>query len=200
MSHKAVFCIANSRAQAERIVAKLKIANFSNNDISVLFPDTDTTRDFAHEIHTKAPEGALAGASAGGVVGGLIGWGASIGALVIPGIGPFLAAGPILLVLSGAAVGGMVGGLAGGLVGLGIPEFEAKRFEGKLMEGNVLLSVHTQNSEEQAIVEDVFIEGGGTDICSSRETPSPTGGIASERAPYVEDVAVAIPVSSHQGS
>src|ERR1700689_332638 len=148
MSKKSVFCIATSRNQADQIVGQLKNANFSNNDISVLFPDKDTTRDFAHEKNTKAPEGAVAGAGTGGVIGGALGWIAGIGALAIPGVGPFIAAGPIMGALSGIAVGAAVGGVAGGLIGLGIPEIEAKRYEGKIREGNLLLSVHPENSEE----------------------------------------------------
>src|ERR1700723_3820597 len=142
MSMKSVFCIATNRTQADQIVDRLKDAGFSNNDISVLFPDKDTTRDFAHEKNTKAPEGIATGVSTGGVVGGALGWLAGIGALAIPGVGPFIAAGPILAALSGAAVGAAVGGIAGGLVGLGIPELEAKRYEGKIKAGNMLLSVH----------------------------------------------------------
>ena len=122
MSKKSVFCIATSRDQADQIVDQLKTANFSNNDISVLFPDKGTTRDFAHEKNTKAPEGAVTGAGTGGVVGGALGWIAGIGALAIPGVGPFIAAGPIIAALSGAAIGAAVGGIAGGLIGLGIPE------------------------------------------------------------------------------
>src|SRR5678810_118357 len=117
MSKKSVFCIASSRDQADRIVDQLKAANFSNNDISVLFPDKGTTKDFAHEKNTKAPEGAVTGASTGGVVGGALGWIAGIGALAIPGVGPFIAAGPIMAALSGAAVGGATGGITGGLIG-----------------------------------------------------------------------------------
>ena len=124
MSQKSVFCIATTRGHADRIVDQLKAASFSNNDISVLFPDRGTTRDFAHEKNTKAPEGAVTG----GVIGGALGWIAGIGALAIPGVGPFIAAGPVMVALSGAAVGAAVGGIAGGLVGMGIPELEAKRF------------------------------------------------------------------------
>ena len=136
MSKKSVFCIAPSRNQAEQIVERLKFANFSNNDISVLFPDKGTTHDFAHEKNTKAPEGAVTGAGTGGVVGGALGWVAGIGALAIPGVGPFIAAGPIIAALSGAAIGATVGGVAGGLIGLGIPELEAKRYEGRLKQGS----------------------------------------------------------------
>src|SRR6202451_2573388 len=156
MSKKSVFCIATSRAQADLIVDRLKDANFFNDDISVLFPDRETSRDFAHEKNTKAPEGIATGASTGGVVGGALGWLAGIGALAIPGAGPFIAAGPILAALSGAAVGATVGGIAGGLIGLGIPELEAKRYEGKIKEGNLLLSVHTENAEEITRAKNIF--------------------------------------------
>jgi hypothetical protein len=114
MSTKSVFCIAASRQEAERIIDQLKVADFSNNDISVLFPDKGTPHDFAHEKHTKAPEGAVTGAGTGGVIGGALGWVAGIGALAIPGVGPFIAAGPIMAALSGAAVGAAAGGIAGG--------------------------------------------------------------------------------------
>jgi len=170
MSTKSVFCIATSRSQADLIVDRLKAANFSNNDISVLFPDTETTRDFAHEKHTKAPEGIATGAGTGGVVGGALGWLAGIGALAIPGVGPFIAAGPILAALSGAAVGATVGGIAGGLIGLGIPELEAKRYEGKIKAGNILLSVHTEDADEIKAAETIFKNAGAEDICRTGET------------------------------
>jgi len=173
MSKKSVFCITNSRDQADRIVEQLKNANFSNNDISVLFPDKGTTRDFAHEKNTKAPEGAVTGAGTGGVVGGALGWIVGIGALAIPGVGPFIAAGPILAALSGAAIGATVGGIAGGLIGLGIPELEAKRYEGKVKAGNVLLSVHTENSEEIGRAKDIFTQAGAQDICVTGEASAP---------------------------
>src|SRR4030095_12243512 len=144
---KAVFCIARTEAQATTIVEQLKAANFSNNDISVLLPDKTGTKDFAHEQHTKAPEGAATGSITGGVLGGALGGLAGIGAWAIPGVGPFIAAGPIMAALGGAAVGGTVGGIAGALVGLGIPEYEAKRYESKIKSGNVLISVHTENSD-----------------------------------------------------
>jgi len=173
MSKKSVFCIASSRGQAEQIVTRLKAENFSNNDISVLFPDKDSTRDFAHEKHTKAPEGAVTGASTGGVVGGVLGWIAGIGALAIPGVGPFIAAGPIVAALSGVAVGAAVGGITGGLIGLGIPEIEAKRYEGKVKAGNLLLSVHTENAEEINQAKEIFAKAGAQDICSNGEASAP---------------------------
>src|SRR5207344_724040 len=179
MSKKSVFCIASSREQAERIVDQLKCSNFSNNDISVLFPDKGTTRDFAHEKNTKAPEGAVTGAGTGGVIGGALGWIAGIGALAIPGVGPFIAAGPILAALSGAAVGAAVGGIAGGLIGLGIPEIEAKRYEGKIKAGNILISVHTENSDDIARAKNLFTRAGAQDICVTGEASAPR---APERA------------------
>jgi len=175
MSKKSVFCIASTREQANRIVDQLKTANFSNNDISVLFPDKGTSRDFAHEKHTKAPEGAATGAGTGGVIGGALGWIAGIGALAIPGVGPFIAAGPILAALSGAAVGAAVGGIAGGLIGLGIPEIEAKRYEGKVKAGNLLLSVHTESSEEITQAKAIFTKAGAQDICCTGESAAPKG-------------------------
>jgi hypothetical protein len=185
MSKKSVFCIATSRSQAERIVDHLKSANFSNNDISVLFPDKGTTRDFAHEAHTKAPEGVATGAGTGGVIGGALGWIAGIGALAIPGVGPFIAAGPIIAALSGAAVGATVGGIAGGLIGLGIPEIEAKRYEGKIKEGNLLISVHTENSEEIKRAKDIFTQAGAQDICTTGESSTPKERKATPRGSHV---------------
>jgi hypothetical protein len=173
MSKKSVFCIATSRAQADEIVGELKNANFSNNDISVLFPDKDTTRDFAHEKNTKAPEGAVTGAGTGGVIGGALGWVAGIGMLAIPGVGPFVAAGPIMAALGGAALGAAAGGIAGGLIGLGIPELEAKRYEGKVMAGNLLISVHTEDSEEIKRAKDIFTRAGAQDICTTGEASTP---------------------------
>src|SRR5271163_2598687 len=148
MSNKSVFCIASSEDQAFWIVDDLNEAGFPNNDISVLLPDKTGTRDFAHKYNTKAPEGAATGGVTGGVVGGALGWLVGIGALAIPGVGPFIAAGPIMAALRGAAVGGAVGGIAGALIGMGIPEFEAKRYEGKIRSGNVLISVHTEDGEK----------------------------------------------------
>src|SRR5450631_1303765 len=181
MSKTSVFCIATSRTQAEQIVERLRFATFSNNDIPVLFPDKETTHDFAHEKNTKAPEGAITGAGTGGVVGGALGWIAGIGALAIPGVGPFIAAGPILAALSGAAVGAAVGGIAGGLLGLGIPEIEAKRYEGKVKAGNLLISVHTENSEEITRAKDIFTNVGAQDICTTGEAATPKEHMATDR-------------------
>ncbi|MCP9874392.1 DUF1269 domain-containing protein [Synechococcus sp. Cruz CV-v-12] len=159
---------------ANSIVTQLKSGGFADNDISVLFPDKSSTRDFAHEKNTKAPEGATAGASAGGVVGGTLGLLAGIGLLAIPGVGPFIAAGPIMAALSGIAVGAAVGGITGALIGMGIPEIEAKRYEGKVKDGNILISVHAQTSEKVTQAKKIFTDGNATDISSGSEASTPT--------------------------
>ena len=166
---QAVFCLAKTEAQAITIVDQLKAAGFSANDISVLLPDTSGTKDFAHEHHTKAPEGAAAGAGTGGVLGGALGWLVGIGALAIPGLGPFIAARPIMAALSGAAAGAALGGVAGALIGLGIPEYEAKRYEGKLKEGNLLISVHAEDRTERARAKRIFEQAGAEDIADTAE-------------------------------
>jgi hypothetical protein len=166
---QAVFCLAKTESQAIAIVDRLKAEGFSSNDISVLFPDKTGTKDFAHEHHTKAPEGAAAGAGAGGILGGALGWLVGIGALAIPGLGPFIAAGPIMAALSGAAAGAALGGITGALIGLGIPEYEAKRYEGKIKEGNILISVHTENSTERARAKEIFERAGAEDIADTAE-------------------------------
>ena len=166
---KAVFCLAKTEAQATTIVEQLKAANFSTNDISALLPDKTGTRDFAHEQHTKAPEGAATGAGTGGVVGGALGWLVGIGALAIPGLGPFIAAGPIMAALSGAAAGAALGGLTGALIGLGIPEYEAKRYEGKIKDGNILISVHADDSTERDRAKAIFERAVAEDISYTEE-------------------------------
>jgi hypothetical protein len=170
---KAVFCLSDSEVQAGNIVTELKSAGFSNNDISVLFPDKAGTKDFAHEQHTKAPEGAATGAGTGGILGGGLGWLIGIGSLAIPGVGPFIAAGPIMAALAGAGIGAAVGGLTGALVGMGIPEYEAKRYEGKIKEGNILISVHSENSDERKRAKDIFEHAGAHDISSTEEEGVP---------------------------
>ena len=169
MTDKAVFCIAKSEGQATRIVEDARDAGFSNNDISVLFPDKGGTRDFAHEQHTKAPEGAATGALTGGVLGGVAGWLVGIGALAIPGVGPFIAAGPIMAALGGAAAGATAGGLTGMLIGLGIPEYEAKRYEGKIKSGGILISVHTDSGDEVTRAKELFKKDGAEDISYTGE-------------------------------
>jgi hypothetical protein len=170
---KSVLCIVNSRAQASAIVENLKAAGFAANDISALFPDKDTSRDFAHDKATKAPEGAAAGAATGTLLGGTLGWLAGIGALAIPGLGPFIAAGPIMAALGGAGVGAAAGGLTGGLVGLGIPEYEAKQYEGKIRGGNILLSVHTDDGDEVSKVKEIFKRHGAEDVSYTGESKPP---------------------------
>jgi len=169
----AVFGIYPDQTSVERGVDALKGADFRNSDISVLFPESTGTKDFAHEKNTKAPEGATTGAGTGALLGGGLGWLAGIGALAIPGLGPFIAAGPIMAALAGAGVGGTVGGLTGALIGMGIPEYEAKRYEGRIKEGGVLLSVHCDTSEEISTVEELLKQTGAEDISSAAESASP---------------------------
>jgi Protein of unknown function (DUF3341) len=166
---QAVFGLAKTEAQAISMVERLKAAGFSPNDISVLFPDKTGTKDFAYEQHTKAPEGAAAGAGTGGLLGGALGWLVGIGALAIPGLGPFIAAGPIMAALSGAAAGAALGGLTGALIGMGIPEYEAKRYEGKVKEGNILVSVHTDDRDERARAKRILEEAGAEDVADTAE-------------------------------
>ena len=155
--------------QAELSVDRLLKAGFSNDDISVLLQDSPSTKEFAHEKNTKAPEGTTTGATAGGVVGGTLGLLAGIGALAIPGVGPFIAAGPIMATLAGVGVGGAVGGLVGALVGMGIPEYEAKRYEGRIKDGGVLLSVHCDTSTEITSAKELLKQTGAQDISSTGE-------------------------------
>jgi hypothetical protein len=165
----AVFGIYKSRVQAEQTVDRLLAAGFANDDISVLLPDSQSSKEFAHKKDTKAPEGTTTGVTAGGVVGGTLGMLAGIGALAIPGVGPFIAAGPIMGALAGLGVGGAVGGLIGALVGMGIPEYEAKRYEGRVKEGGVLLSVHCDTSNEITRAKDLLKNTGAEDISSTGE-------------------------------
>ena len=169
---RSALCLVDTETQADAIVGKLRSAGFSDDDISVLFPDKGNTRDFAHKKETKMPEGATVGASTGGVVGGTIGLLAGIGALAIPGLGPFIAAGPIMAALSGGAIGAGVGGLTGALVGLGIPEYEAKRYEGKVKEGGILISVHSESNDKTNRAKNIFKEEGAHDISSTGEAHS----------------------------
>jgi heat induced stress protein YflT len=165
----AVFGLYPSVERAERAVDELTAARFSNDDVSVLMADTKGSKDFAHEKQTKAPEGTTTGVAAGGTVGATLGLLAGIGALAIPGVGPFIAAGPIMGALAGLGVGGAVGGLVGALVGMGIPEYEAKRYEGRVKDGGVLLSVHCTTSEEIASAKEILSRTGAEDIASAGE-------------------------------
>jgi hypothetical protein len=170
MMAKSVYCIATSDTQAVEIVNQLKVGGFSSADISVLFPDKSGTRDFAHEQRTKAPEGTATGAGVGAAVGGAFGWLASLGVLAIPGAGPFIAAGPILAALGGIGAGGLAGGIAGGLIGLGVPEYEAKRYEGKIKDGNILISVHSPSRETTERARSIFEEAHAQDIAYTSES------------------------------
>lgn len=165
----AVYAIYPNRAAAEEAVDRLLAEGYRNEDISVLLQDNVGTKDFAHEKHTKAPEGTAAGVVAGGVIGGTIGLLAGIGVLAIPGLGPLIAAGPVIAALTGVGSGGIVGGLMGALVGMGIPEYEAKRYEGRIKEGGVLLSVHCDNSDWVSKAKQSLAATGGEDIASAGE-------------------------------
>ena len=167
--NKVVYGIYQTELNAENAVDALKDAGFRNTDISVLFQDNRGTKDFAHEKGTKAPEGAATGAGSGMVVGGALGWLAGIGALAIPGLGPFIAAGPIMGLLGGMGAGGAIGGITGALIGMGIPEYEAKRYEGRIKEGGVLLSVHCDNDDWVKKAKEILERTGGKDISSTSE-------------------------------
>jgi hypothetical protein len=165
----AVYGLLRDQAQADSVVASLRSAGFTGSDISVLFPDKRGTQEFAQEKNTKAPEGATTGGVAGMGVGAALGWLAGIGSLAIPGVGPFIAAGPIMAALGGAAVGGATGGLVGGLIGLGIPEYEAKQYEGRIRGGSALISVHTEDGDQQMRARRLLEEAGAENVSSSAE-------------------------------
>lgn len=181
-SNKAVIGLVGGVAQAEKILNELERAGFSTDDISALFPDKTGTRDFAHEHHTKAPEGAVAGAGAGGAIGGTLGLLAGVGALSVSGLGSFVAAGPILAALSGAAAGAAVGGITGALIGMGVPEIEARQYEGKLERGSILLSVHVDDAEQRDRAQNILERHGADDISVASEKSLP----ASQRARTLE--------------
>ena len=170
---KSVFCIATTQGQAESIVRGLQSHGFADSEISVLLPDTAGTHDMGHVKTSKAPEGTATGAATGGVAGGVLGLLAGIGALAIPGIGPFIAAGPIMAALSGAALGATAGGIVGGLIGLGIPEIEAKRYEEKLKKGNYLISVHVDTGDQEDRAKTVFQAAHAEDITTASESTAP---------------------------
>ncbi len=165
----AVFGIYPDRIAVEEAVDHLRNAGFRSTDISVLFSDNRGTKDFAHEKNTKAPEGATTGGVAGGIAGGVLGWLTGIGALAIPGVGPFIAAGPIVAALAGAGAIGALGGIIGALVGMGIPEFEAKRYEGRIRDGGVLVSVHCDSSDWVKRAKDILDHTGAQDVASAGE-------------------------------
>src|SRR5438128_232581 len=165
----AAFGIYRDRVSVENAVDALRQEGFRNTDISVLFPENEGTKDFAHEKSTKAPEGTATGAGTGAVIGGGLGWLAGIGALAIPGLGPFIAAGPIMAALAGVGVGGAIGGIAGALIGMGIPEYEAKRYEGRVKEGGILLSVHCDSSDWTKKAKELLERTGAVDPASTAE-------------------------------
>ena len=165
----AAFGIYRDAVSVDNAVNTLQQEGFRNTDISVLFPENEGTKDFAHRKNTKAPEGTAAGAGAGAIVGGGIGWLAGIGAIAIPGVGPFIAAGPIMAALAGVGVGGAIGGIAGALIGMGIPEYEAKRYEGRVKQGGILLSVHCDSSEWTKKAKTILKATGADDISSTGE-------------------------------
>src|ERR1019366_7143674 len=171
----AVFGIYPTQGSVESSVDALKTAGFRNTDISVLFPENVGSKDFAVKKGTKAPEGASAGAGIGAVLGGGLGWLVGIGALAIPGLGPFIAAGPIVAAIAGAGVGGAVGGITGALIGMGIPEYEAKRYEGRVKDGGILLSVHSDSSEWTKKAKEILERTGAQDIASTGEANSDQG-------------------------
>lgn len=168
----ATFGIYATREMAEEAVDRLLAGGFRNEDISVLLQDNVGTKDFAHEKHTKAPEGTATGVVAGGIIGGTVGLLAGIGVLAIPGLGPLIAAGPIIAALTGIGSGGVVGGIIGALVGMGIPEYEAKRYEGRIKEGGILLSVHCDDAEWVSKAKLVLKDSGAEDIASAGEQPA----------------------------
>jgi len=176
----AVFGIYKNSMAAERAVDRIIAAGFSNNDISVLLPDSESSKQFAHEKNTKMPEGTATGVTAGGAIGGTLGLLAGIGSLAIPGLGPFIAAGPIMGALAGLGVGGAVGGVVGALVGMGMPEYEAKRYEGRVKNGGVLLSVHCEGSHDVSRAKDLLKQTGAEDIASAGEKGVSTHGVESE--------------------
>lgn len=167
--NSAVFGIYRDRVDVEQAVDALRAGGFRSTDISVLFPENVGTKDFAHEKATKAPEGTATGAGTGAVIGGTLGWLAGIGALAIPGVGPLIAAGPIVAALTGVGVGGTIGGISGALIGMGIPEYEAKRYEGRVKEGGILLSVHSDNSDWTRKAKDILERTGADDVSSTSE-------------------------------
>src|SRR3954468_14651761 len=165
----AVFGIYRDEMSVSNAVDALRAAGFRNTDISALFPANEGTKDFAHEKNTKAPEGATAGLASGALLGGALGWLAGIGALAIPGVGPLIAAGPIMAALAGVGAGAVTGGIVGSLVGLGMPEYEARRYEGRIRSGGILLSVHCDDSDWVRRAEKILKETGAEDIAAAGE-------------------------------
>jgi len=175
MANTAVFGIYSTHEQVEHAIEEMKRASFRNADISVLFPENESTKDFAISKGTKAPEGTATGAASGAVLGGALGWLVGIGMIAIPGIGPFIAAGPIVAALSGVGIGGAVGGLTGALIGMGIPEYEAKRYEGRVKNGGILVSVHADDSKWTKLAKEILERTGAEHIASTGESKGDYG-------------------------
>lgn len=169
MSHKMIFCSFPDDVVAEAVLLKLQGSGISSDQVSVIFPERGKVKNYVLEKHSKAPEGAAAGGGTGGVVGGILGWLVGIGSLAIPGVGPFIAAGPILAALSGSALGAAVGGLIGSLVGMGVSEVEAKKYEQQLKAGHVLIAAQAKNEDEVRKVRQIFTDSGGRDITETSE-------------------------------
>jgi hypothetical protein len=179
--NKSVFGIYASRSAVQNALSALKGAGFQNADVSVLLPENLGSKEIATEKNTKAPEGAATGAGSGALIGGTLGWLVGIGALAIPGLGPFIAAGPIMAALAGAGVGGAVGGVTGALVGMGVPEYEAKRYEGRLQKGGILMSVHCDTSEEIKRGKEILERTGAEDISTAGEASADAKDTPSKR-------------------
>lgn len=169
----AVFGIYGARAQVESTIERLRTEGFTNSSISVLFPENLGAQEMGLKKETKAPEGTVTGVGSGAILGGTVGWLAGIGILAIPGFGPLIAAGPIMAALAGASVGGGVGGVLGALAGFGIPEYEAKRYTGRIKEGGILLSVHCDNAKDVERAKETLKQTGAQDIASSGESAVP---------------------------
>lgn len=175
MKNTSVYGIYSTREQIENVIEQLRRHKFRNEDVSVLMPHNESNKDFGAELHSKAPEGATAGGATGAVLGGTLGWLLGIGALAIPGLGPFIAAGPIMGILAGMGAGATLGGIAGALIGVGIPEYEAKRYAGRVQAGGILLSVHCDNSEWAQQAKKILADTGAEDIASSAEASADYG-------------------------
>jgi hypothetical protein len=189
--NRVVFGIYISQLDAENAVHGLKLAGFRSTDISILFPDNTGTKDLAMERNSKAPEGTAAGAGGGAVVGGILGWLAGVGLLAIPGLGIFVAAGPIMAMLSGIGVGGVLGGVAGALAGLGTPEYEAKRYEGRIRKGGILLSVHCDDREWVKSAREILVQTGAEDVSATTEAKADFATSDRPRSRTIATVAIA---------
>lgn len=180
MANTSVFAIYPTRDAVERAVEELREQGFRATDVSVLWPENLGSKDLGHELHSKAPEGAAAGAGTGALLGGTLGWLVGIGSLAIPGLGPFVAAGPLVAALAGAGAVGAAGAITGALIGYGVPEYEAKRYEGRIRKGGVLLSVHADDRQWAKRAKDLLEMTGGEDISSADE---PKGDFANSEKP-----------------